>query len=203
MSVSAVIEVLRARTNKYLMQELNFKLQKICRMWPPAKNENKFIYGKLCEKAIIETIDSCNDLTAIDLDASHASGSEYKNDVQIIDNRTSFTKNFSIKASKGGGRVTLINCKSTNKHNISDLSVIIAHINSERLYIFDHGPDFEKHNDTDTGSISYKGSIFTLLKKPEQQLKYAVQLPSLSEAQRRTLNGVQKMHTYDDLYALV
>ena len=194
---SGVIELLRAPGHAFHMQKLNFQLQNICRKFPPAKNENKFIYGKLAEKAIIDTIQMCNGLSAIDLDKTHTMGSEYKNDVNVTHHPTSTTHPYSIKVSKSGGKITLINCRNTNKHNVDGLSMIVGHIQLERIYIFDHGPDFERFLTADGASVDYKQSIFTYLKTCPQ---YTVQLPPLSEQQKEILEGVNEVDPYDYLY---
>jgi len=194
---TGVIELLRAPGHVFHMQKLNFQLQKICRKFPPAKNENKFIYGKLAEKAIIDTIQMCNGLSAIDLDKTHTVGSEYKNDVNITHHSTSTTHPYSIKVSKSGGKITLINCRNTNKHNVDGLSMIVGHIQLERIYIFDHGHDFERFLTADGASVDYKQSIFTYLKTCPQ---YTVQLPPLSEQQKEIIEGVNEVNPYDYLY---
>ena len=194
---TSIIEVLRAPGNAFHMQRVNFLLQKVLRLFPPAKNENKFIYGKLAEKVIIDNINLCDGLSAVDLDSNHTTGSEYKNDVGITHDNTSTTHNYSIKVSKSGGKITLINCRNTDNHNIDGLSMIVGHIKRECIYIFDHGPEFEKFKSADGASVDYKSSIFTYLKKRPQ---YTVQLPPLSEEQKEILEGINEVEPYDYLY---
>ena len=124
----SIIEILNL--NPTIMRDCNFACQKTSKQFPPNKNENKFIYGKMVEMSIGESINRIG-LKCIDLDKSHRIGSEYKNDISIL------KLNFSIKAKLNkGGNVILINKKSNNvKHNTS-VNLILCVINEEKLYIY-------------------------------------------------------------------
>ena len=108
----SIIEILNL--NPTIMRDCNFACHKTSKQFPPHKNENKFIYGKMVEMSINEALNKIG-LKCIDLDKSHKTGSEYKNDISILNLK------FSIKAKLNkGGSVILINKKSNNvKHNIS------------------------------------------------------------------------------------
>jgi hypothetical protein len=96
-----LIKILNNKKNSKNMEKCYFNILKISKLFPPAKNENKFIYGKLIELQLIKTFN--NFFICDDLDKNHKYGSEYKNDCTINGN------NFSIKASKNGNSVTIIN----------------------------------------------------------------------------------------------
>jgi hypothetical protein len=88
----SLIQLLNQEKHKKKMQHCFYNILKIMHLFPPAKNENKFIYGKLIELELIKTINAF--VSCKELDKNHSSGSEYKNDCIIKNNK------FSIKASK-------------------------------------------------------------------------------------------------------
>ena len=159
---SKLIELLNK--NDVIMSHCYIKILKILKKYPPAKNENKFIYGKLIEKTLIYAFNKI--IKCQDLDALHTVGSEYKYDCRF----RFLMKAFSIKASKSGGVVTIINKRNRTEHNISKISFIICHIKNKSLYIFNHfdTEDFKRYVKNDGAAIHYKSGIFTYLKKHDQ-----------------------------------
>ena len=108
-----IIEEMKMEKNEDKMRKCYKELIKISKKFPPQKNENKFIYGKLGEKALISMFENIGILNIVDLDNLHSVGSEYKNDISIND------VNFSIKVKLNrAGDIIMINCKSTSEHTL-------------------------------------------------------------------------------------
>lgn len=187
MSCLNLISALNA--NSYVMRKCFYQIRKILGNFPPAKNENKMIYGKLGEQCLIRafsTFSQCEDL-----DANHAHGSEYKNDCKLFDTY------YSIKISKSGAAVTLINKNNRDAHVI-DHNFIICHIEKKKLYIFpsqvipttfikDCGP-----------KIDYKSSLFKFMDESLPQFIYT--FPELSAEQEDKLLAIREVNIYEKLY---
>ena len=137
----------------------------ILKKYPPAKNENKFIYGKVAEARIIHWINKI--IPCKDLDKGKLHGSEYKNDCEISFDEEK-TK-YSIKVSKNGGEPTLINKRNISSHNVNDCYFIICHIQNEKLYIFKHNDTLNVFLKENHESIKYKSKIFSHLDKDESK----------------------------------
>lgn len=183
------------KTNPEKMKECYYKIKKISCLYPPRKNENKFIYGKLIEISIINYMSKIiTDENIIELDKLHSGGSEYKNDTKI------FGKKFSIKVTKSGGNIIIINKHTpTALHKIKNMFFIICHIKKCKLYIF---PDvvIPLNKKTESGSnISYKSSIFKYLDDNFPKLVYS--FPELSDEENKTLDDFQEINIYDKLYS--
>lgn len=143
----------------------------ILHKYPPAKNENKFIYGKVAEKRIIYWFNKI--IPCIELDKQFEFGSEYKYDCEISFSIGAIK--FSIKVSKNGGEPTLINKRNKTSHTVQNCNMIICHIKDRRLYIFKHTPDFDSYIKETDESIKYKPSIFK--KKLEKDKNYYYEFP--------------------------
>ena len=156
--------------NEDLMTDLLIAVKTICKQYPPAKNENKFIYGKLIEKKIIEVINKI--LPCIELDADKKVGSEYKNDCSICFS-DGYILDYSIKASKNGGSPTLVNKRNKSEHDVNKCYFIICHITKERLYIFNHSDDLNAFLKDSHESIQYKSAVFRYLdKSPDNYFQF-------------------------------
>lgn len=134
----------------------------ILHIYPPAKHENKFIYGKSGEKRLIRWINE--NIECLELDKTKKNGSEYKNDCEIKfpeDNKIQF----SIKISKSGDSVTLINKNNKTEHSVIGCYMLIVHIKKERIYCFQHNEYLEKYINDDHAAIKYRSSVFTYLDK--------------------------------------
>jgi hypothetical protein len=187
MSPLKLISALNANPNA--MRTCIFEIKKILSKFPPAKNENKFIYGKLGERSLnkaFSTFSVCEDL-----DASHVSGSEYKNDCKIIDTC------YSIKISKNGGAVTLINKNNKSEH-IIDHNFIICHIEKKKLYIFPSSIIPEKFIKDSGPKIDYKPALFKYMDETTPQHVYS--FPELTEEQENKLREEKEINIYELLY---
>ena len=199
---------IKKKINIYLIQLLNkhpaimsacfIKILKTVKKYPPRKNENKFIYGKVCELALIEHLNKI--LTCIDLDKTHLSGSEYKNDCMLR-----FLKiKYSIKVSKSGGTITIINKRNANiRHSIYDINFAIIHISEQNLYLFNHNDDVlfqDKYKKEDGAAIHYKGSIMTYLKKNKKFVYHFPETQILIDFKTNEYPFIEEEDIYKKIY---
>ena len=182
------------KQNETHMTDLIIAIKTICKQYPPAKNENKFIYGKLIEKKIIAIINKI--LPCLELDADKKVGSEYKNDCSICFS-DGCIKNYSIKASKSGGSPTLVNKRNKSEHNVIDCNFIICHIAKERLYIFKHSEELDEFLKDSHESIQYRSAVFKYLDK---SVKNYYQFPS-NEKMKRFNNEILPLINEIDIYS--
>src|SRR3989344_7789763 len=98
------------------MEDCYIEIRRILKKFPPSKNENKFIYGKLIEKSIITHINKI--ISCTNLDNNHKYGSEYKNDCLLLNTL------YSIKAQKQKSDVILINKHNKQIHSITNMYFI-------------------------------------------------------------------------------
>ena len=154
----------KLRNNPKIMENCFLEIKKILYLFPPAKNENKFIYGKVGELCLIDNI---NKITPTEcLDNNNSIGSEYKNDVIFLE----YFKKYSIKIQKQRGNIVIINKNTKDTHSINGLHFIICNIEDKCLYIFTHSEKFEKYVVNSGANISYKGSIITELRKHQEYI---------------------------------
>lgn len=184
-----IVELLNA--NPDIMRKYLFEIISISKKFPPRKNENKFIYGKLIEKSLLNAFLDIG-FKCEDLDKTHLSGSEYKNDIKMLKLK------YSIKAQKSRGDVRLINTLSTATHNIN-MTLILCVINDKKLYIFPSViVNQHIYIKKDAGSISYKASLFSWIDKNHPE--YIYMFPSLTEEQETNINNIKEIMIYDYLY---
>ena len=171
-----------------LMQKCYYDIVRVSIKYPPQKNENKFIYGKLIERVLIRTIRQVG-IEIVDLDESHTMGSEYKNDIRMFD------IDISIKAKLNkGGNIILINKKSTSEHVIK-IQTIVCIINERKLYFIPSDiVDNELFVIQDAGCISYKGTLITMMNKKYNQFIY--EFPELNEKYKNKLKNVTQIDIY-------
>jgi hypothetical protein len=174
-----------------LMQKCYYDIVRISIKYPPQKNENKFIYGKLIERVLIRTFQQIG-IDIVDLDESHTMGSEYKNDIRMFD------IDISIKAKLNkGGNIILINKKSTSEHLIK-IQTIVCIINERKLYFIPSDiVDNELYVIQDAGCISYKGTLITMMNKKYKQ--YIYEFPELNDEYKNKLTTVTQIDIYSML----
>lgn len=195
MHMEVIFESLIGDLHKHpnVMQQCLYYILKISRKYPPQKNENKFIYGKLIERALINALTNIGIENIVDLDDTHLIGSEYKNDIRM------FGVDMSIKAKLNkGGDIILINKKSTCDH-IIQIQTIVCIINERKLYfipsdIVDNAL-YVKH---DAGCISYKGGLITMMNKKYNNLIY--NFPELNEKNSNRLLNIKCIDIYAKLF---
>lgn len=184
-----LIKELNKPTNYDIMSKCFVNIFKISRLFPPAKNENKFIYGKLIELELIKTFNKtmiCNDL-----DSKHSVGSEYKNDCEINGNK------YSIKASKNGDKITVINKLNKKDYDI-DTSFIIINIKNKKLYVFPTKIINKELIVNSDSNISFKPAIFNYLDKYYNQFIY--KFPELDYKKEQEILDSDEVNVYDHLY---
>jgi hypothetical protein len=161
--------IIKRNTIFYIKNKLNNKnlnhffieCNLIHKKFPPSKNENKFLFGGLIQKSLIEMFRRLF-YKCIDLDELHSYGSEYKNDCCLYLSRTQ--KLFiSIKCkSKKHGEIVLINKNSNHKnYDLNDLITLLIVIETNQLVIIEHkrfGDTYVKNNNS---TICYKSSLLT------------------------------------------
>lgn len=184
-----LIKELNNPINFNIMAHCFFNISKISRLFPPAKNENKFIYGKLIELELIKTFSKR--MICDDLDSKHSVGSEYKNDCAINGNK------YSIKASKNGDKITVINKLNKKDYDI-DTSFIIIHIKNKKLYVFPTKIINKELIVNGDSNISFKPAIFHYLDKYYSQFIY--KFPEMSEDQYEKIMDTEPVNVYNHLY---
>ena len=155
---------------------LFIKCEKILKMYPPAKNEYKFIYGILVQMCVIECLDNIF-YGCIDLDKLCNHGSKYK--VDCILNITRYLHiNLSVKAKKNkSGKVIVINKLNNNKfYDLSELITIIVIIELKDIIIIPHNIIPYNYIEDNDSNISYKSSLLTELYKNDKYKKYIIHL---------------------------
>lgn len=186
-----LIKIMNQYNNKEKMQECYYKFCLIKEKFPPQKNENKFIYGKLGEMALNEMLINIG-INVKDLDENHVIGSEYKNYIEIDDIK------FSIKVKLNkNGNVIMINCKSTTNH-IMDINTIVVVINEKKIYIIPKSFNTDIYIKRDSGSISFKSSLFTFINKNNKEFIYT--FPELNLNQIEKINNSKKIEVMKNLY---
>jgi hypothetical protein len=162
-----IIEEMKMEKNEDKMRKCYRELIKISKKFPPQKNENKFIYGKLGEKALISMLQNLGIINIVDLDNLHSIGSEYKNDIIINDVYFSIK----VKLNRSGGDIIMINCKSTSEHTL-DINTLVIVINERKIYAIPKTFNSTEYIKQDSGSISYKSKILTHFTKEYPQYIY-------------------------------
>jgi len=174
------------RCDKNVLQECYFQILQVLKQFPPAKNEYKFIYGKLIEHILIETFNIIK--TCKSLDNNHTSGSEYKYDC-IFNNIP-----LSIKASKNVSNITIINKNSKSRHYIGNMNFIICYINEKKLCIFPSSIINKEDICYHDSKIDFKARIYKYLSD------WSFTFPELSEIQIKYIENLKEINTYDHLY---
>lgn len=185
-----VIEILEKHPS--IMRKCLFELYKISILYNPQKNENKFIYGKLIEKSLIHALTLIG-FKVTDLDDNHTVGSEYKNDISLLN------VNISIKGKlKKGGDVILINKKSTSKHKIN-MQLLLCVIQDHKLYFIPSSiVDNSAYVKEDAGCISYKSKLFTMIDKKYGEYIYT--FPDLLEDEKTMLSTLKPLDIMSILF---
>jgi hypothetical protein len=168
------------KENRY-HNKIFIKCEKVLKMYPPAKNEYKFIYGNLIQMSVIELLDNIF-YSCIDLDKLCNNGSEYKVDCRLNITRY-LSRKLSIKAKKNkSGNVIIINKLNNNKnYDLSQLITIIVIIELKDIIIIPHIVIPDKYVENNDSNISYKSSLFTYLYKSDEYKKYIIHLEQNDE----------------------
>jgi hypothetical protein len=125
-----IISFFKNEENKQIMYDFFVFLNKIIKCFPPKKNENKFIYGKISEYAFRDLLINCGFPSTILGDDSYFDDfhSNYDKDTTFL---------FSYKTTKSKGNIRLINYHSNKKdYDISNKIVCIVNIELKSIYLF-------------------------------------------------------------------
>ena len=187
-----LVEQMKLEKNHDALRKCHFEFNIISKKFPPQKNEYKFIYGKLGEKALISMFQNIG-INSLDLDMQHKIGSEYKNDIQMNNTR------FSIKVKLNDkGDVIMINCKSKKDHNLDDINTIVVVINSGLIYVIPKTFNTDNYLKRDAGSISYKSKLFTHIKKNNPE--YIYKFPDLLQEEIDKVNETIEVDIYNQIF---
>jgi len=185
--------------NEPAMTNLWIQIITILKKYPPQKNENKFIYGKLIENSIIQTLNKIFP-KCIDLDKLCDIGSEYKNDC-MIEFTSKINIKFSIKASKSTGMITIINKRHIQKHDIGKINFIICKISERKLYIFQNTKSIEDTYSKDDGAaMYYKNSLFSFLNKQSKNVYNFPNNTKIKDFENNIIPIIKEVNIYDTLY---
>lgn len=191
-----IIDNMRDPINHNIMQQCYYELCKICKIYPPRKNENKMIYGKLAEASIGNALYKMN-IDYIDLDKLCNASGEYKTDFKIGEFRVSLK----TKKNKKSGNIILINTHSTSYHGDKiKIDVLLCIIEDGKLYFIPHDivdeSIFIKHN---PGNIAYMKSIIKYMDDHYSEFIYT--FPGLSEKQKNEIANSIELDIMRKLYA--
>ena len=205
-SVDKIIDIINSNIKKNNIYYNNFfiKCETILKMYPPAKNEYKFIYGNLIQMSIIEVLNNIF-YNCIDLDKECKYGSQYKVDCKL--NITRYLSRYlSIKAKKNKiGKVIIINKLNNNKnYNLSELITIIVILELKDIVIIPHNIIPNKYIQNNESNISYKSSLFTHLYKNDEYKKYIINLEQNDDYKhfcKNTLPNICNHDIYSELFS--
>jgi len=177
----------------------------ILKKYNPAKNENRFIYGILVQKSVIDIFNKIFH-NCIDLDKSHTHGGQYKVDCKLNITKDIY-RNISIKAKKNKkGDITIIN-KNKNKNDhiyyLDDLITIIIIFELKDIIILPHKIIPKEYIENNGANIIYKSSLFTYLYKTPKFKKYIINLNENEEFKlfySKILPTIESIDIYDKLF---
>lgn len=182
--------------NDIMMDVCIAKIHQVMREFPPARNENKFIYGKVIEKILIYFFHQMEPCRELDLDIS--CGSMYKNDVIFLESGVSC----SIKVSKNGTDVILVNKKSSAMHPLDNTCFIICVLKTNRIYFIVHTKEeFDGFVKDDHGTISYKKSIFAYMESNHKDMIY--QFPDGPQLQSIMSQYIPERNLYEQEFSRI
>jgi hypothetical protein len=189
------IDIMRDHKNHNIMQQCYYEICKICKIYPPRKNENKMVYGKLAEIAIANVLCKMN-IDCINLDKLCNIGSEYKNDFKIGE----FMVSLKTKKMKKSGDIILINTHSTSDHGDNlEIDLLLCIIEDGKLYFIPHDiideSIFIKHN---PGNIAYANSVLKYMDDLYSDFIYT--FPKLSEIQKDEISKMTEVDLIHKLY---
>lgn len=197
-TITIIINILEKPENTEIMRLALYKYNKITRLYPPKDNMNKMPVGKLCEKITYKDLFQKINFKCEDLDKSGESGSSYINDLHLINDEENINQRFSIKTTKAGGKIIIINKKNKSSHDFENVYFIIIHIEECKMYIFRHTDEiFGKYVKNNDATVEYTSGLITYLKNNKN---YHYKFPELTDMQKRELELVKPEDPYEILY---
>lgn len=198
---SRIHSILLTLSNHYKqMNNIYLSAYKTMILFPPKLNCNKFIYGKVIEYEIINTLGKIFPY-CIDLDNQCTTGSSYKNDCKIYISEDCILP-FSIKVCKSPSAITIINKNNATKHDyvsdIKKMNFIILCIQKKRIYVFEHTNDLDEYLIDKGPKVEYKNRIFKYL--DQNYLYYDFQLSEEDEKKILEYSELDDIQVYEYIY---
>lgn len=185
----AIIQELQK--NNVLMEECLKRIFAIVKMYPPRKDENKFHYGKLIEKTLIHYIHKVIPCRELDLETS--CGSYYKNDVEFLTSQL----RCSVKVSKNGSAITLINKRTRNDHCLLGTCFMICNLKKKKLYFIVHQHCMTPFMKENGAAILYRPTIFGYMEKMHPQFIFNFPITeSFQSFQKNILETIPESNFY-------
>ena len=182
------------------MNKIYLTAYKTMMLFPPKLNCNKFIYGKVIEYEIINTLGKFFPY-CIDLDNQCTVGSSYKNDCNICISED-YIIPFSIKVCKSPSAITIINKNNATTHDyvsdIKNMNFIILCIQKKRMYVFEHIDNLDEYLIDKGPKVEYKRGIFKYL--DQKNLYYDFQLSEDDEKIIVEYDGLDEIQVYEHIY---
>lgn len=203
-NINNFIHVLKNRIHKNndYYNKIFIKCLKVYKLYPPSKNEYKFIFGGLIQSAIIELFDNIF-YKCVDLDELHDYGSEYKNDCCLyLTNKIKFDLSIKAKSSKKGD-IILVNKHGNNVvHNLQELITIVVVVDTCEIIIIPHNIVDEKFVKNNEANISYRSSLLTYLYKYRNDLIIPIHKNyEFLEFIKNQYNNIIPRNIYKELYS--
>lgn len=150
--------------NKIEFNDFFIKNHKIYKLYSPSKNENKFIFGILLQKSLIEFLNKIF-YKCIDLDDLKNYGSNFLNDCLLcLTKYIYFPISIKAKSKKNGANIIIINYHSKKmNYNLENLITFIIIIEINTLYILPHNIIDKKFIINNDSNLSYKCSLLTYI----------------------------------------
>lgn len=147
-----IISTISNIQNNKKLEKLYFDFCFLKKSIPPNKNINKFPYGLIGEKIIVDFI---ND---IGIKCNHYDD-KYKYDCEIMGDQ------YSIKILSKKSHMIIINKNSNYKHKIININFIVFIQELNKIYIFQLNESMQHFIKDNSSNISLKSGIFTHLDK--------------------------------------
>jgi len=176
-----------------LMDDCLIKIYTVMKEYPPARNENKFLYGKLIEKTLIYFFNMI--VPCRELDAGITNGAVYMNDVHFIE----YDMCCSIKMSKNVSDVVLINKRSSDTHSLVGARFIICILKNHCVYFVVHTRELDEFVKQNGAMISYRSRIFRHLDRYRQDMILRFPCGDIFQSFReRIYHSIQERHIYEE-----
>lgn len=173
-----------------LLRNTHFEIKKNLKLFPPAKNANKFPYGLINEQIVINLVKNVG--VTRHLDTEHDVGSEYKNDLNIFD------ANFSIKASANiGTKVILVNKLNVSQHTVKDLNLISVFCRDGIVSAIPLCNMDDSYIENKDSTVCLKGTFYKTYVK---NTAYEFRLPELTPEQNAYIDSLKEINYAEYLY---
>lgn len=175
-----------------VLRNTHFEIKKNLKLFPPAKNSNKFPYGLINEKIVINLVKNVG--VTQHLDNNHISGSEYRNDLSV------FNENFSVKAIANiGTKIILVNKLTISEHIVNDLNLINVFCRHGIICVIPIADIDDSYIQNKDSTVCLKGSFYN---KYVKNSAYELKLPELTAEQLASIDSIEEVDYSDYLYEM-